>query len=207
MFDSGVRLAERKSARSTGWAKSLCPVPTPGDRAWEMQCEPTIGRSCPSVRSVPARSLSTTKLRRGLCASPAARRSTPVVASGWQSVPEISEHGSIHLVIPTADARPQRSRGDRAAARRALDGAPAGHPRHRRHRIDRSRTGSSMEPTIPDETGRVRRAVFAHAQLRLRSPDDGIRHGRVRERRACPGHRCAITEWTAYAEALFGWTR
>jgi PAS domain S-box-containing protein len=49
----------------------------------------------------------------------------------------------------------------------------------------------------------------AHAQLRRRSPDDGIRQFVESANDAFVSWDAAgtITEWTAHAEALFGWTR
>jgi PAS domain S-box-containing protein len=135
-----------------------------------------------------------------------------VVAPDGKSALEILQHDSIHLVI--LDREMPGLSGLEVIERLRAEPSTAHLPvilvtgdTDLTDRVYGLEHGADDYLTKPVEFDEL--VARAHAQLRRRSPDDGIRQFVESANDAFVSWDAtgAITEWTAHAEALFGWTR
>lgn len=135
-----------------------------------------------------------------------------VVASDGKRALEILEHDSIHLLI--LDRHMPGLSGLDVIERLRAEPATAHLPvilitadtdlTDRVYGLEHGADDYLTKPVEADEL-----VARAHAQLRRRSPDDGIRQFVEAANDAFVSWDASgtITEWTAHAEALFGWSR
>ena len=135
-----------------------------------------------------------------------------VVASDGKRALEILEHDSIHLLI--LDRHMPELSGLDVIERLRAESATAHLPvilvtgdTDLTDRVYGLEHGADDYLSKPVELNEL--VARAHAQLRRRSPDDGIRQFVESANDAFVSWDAtgAITEWTAHAEALFGWSR